>query len=245
LDPGILFVSTFFSNMMSSMSSVNGVFNEDDEIFEPISTVSIIAPGWYESDKNLEISLSSIANQNIIKAYPEYFELIFIGCVNVNESIPLEYGFKIICSPKGKLIARHTGILNAEGYIIVAVDCDTYYPPNWLNLMLKPYHEYDNVVATTCNTWQGILEPLLHNAIVFAYTTRISGRGSTFLKDAYFKVGGFNTNIDHSDIREIVREEEIGFRIRLQKIGKVVTVDAPIFHMGGVDENRGLRIYNG
>lgn len=227
-------------SLLSAYASRHVVFKEDDVIYEPPSKVAIVLPAWNEPEEYLRTSIESILNQNIIRKYPRYFEYIFVGCKGIDTDVPLEYGFRVYCAPRSKLIARHIGIVNSEGDIIVSVDADTYYPPNWLNLMLKPYHTYPNVVATTGTTWQGAIEPFMHPLVIAAYNTRISGRASTLLKEAYLKVGGFNPDVDYTRQLEILMEEEINFRKRLQRIGRVVTVDAPVVHLGTDRKNRGL-----
>jgi glycosyltransferase involved in cell wall biosynthesis len=182
-----------------------------------------------------------LKKQSVVQKYPELFEFIFVGCEGVNVDIPSKYGYSIYCAPRGKLNARHIGIMNSHNDIIVSVDCDCYYPPNWLNLMLRPFYD-GSVVGTTSTTWQGQWEHLTALLKLAEYSNRMSGRGSAFLKDAYFASGSFNFNIDQRDIRALLMEEEVEFRKRLERIGKVVLVDAPVIHLGG-RAKRGLRGY--
>jgi len=231
------------TNTVISLESLRRV-NSYEEPVKPPRTVSIVVPAWHEPDELLEVSLSSLRSQTVVRRYPELFSFVFVGCEGVNLSIPLKYGFRILCSPRGKLRARHLGICNAEGDIIVAVDADTYYPPNWLNLILKPFHDL-SVVATTSTTWQGPLEVLVALPKFTVYSNKMSGRGSAFYKWAYFAVGGFDLSVDDKyletrDTNILVEEEEVGFKRRLEKVGKVVLVDAPVIHLGG-KPGRGLR----
>jgi len=58
-------------------------------------------------------------------------------------------------------------------------------------------------------------------------------------------VGGFDLSADDryletGDTNIIVEEEEISFRRRLEALGRVVLVDAPVIHLG-VTRSRGLR----
>ena len=181
------------ANTLSAYSSLRRVYKYEEPT-RPPRTVSIVAPGWHEPSVLLDISLSSLKQQSVVQRYPELFEFIFVGCEGVDLDIPAKYGYRILCAPRGKLYARHTGIMNAQGEIIVAVDCDSFYPPNWLNLMLKPFHD-PNVVGVTSTTWQGGLEPLIALPKLVEYSDRMSGRGSAFLKDAYIKTDVFKLNI--------------------------------------------------
>jgi len=230
------------TNAVTAHSNLKRVYSYEEPV-QPPYIVSIIAPGWHEPDEFLESALSSLKQQNIVQRYPEQFEFIFVGCEGVSLQIPARLGYKILCAPQGKLTARHLGITSAVGGIIVAVDCDSIYPPNWLNLMLKPYVEEKGVVATTSTKWNGALEPLIALPKKLYYATRMTGRGSTFLKSAYFAVGGFNLNVDQRDIATLMSEEEIGFKKKLEKLGKVVLVDAPVIHLGEGIVSRGLHTY--
>jgi len=76
------------------------------------------------------------------------------------------------------------------------------------------------------------------------YSNKMLGRGSAYRKWAYFSAGGFNLDVDRlyletGDIYLLVQEEEIGFKKRLEKIGRVVYVNAPVIHMGSPSD-RGL-----
>jgi len=240
---GLIAGSYLALNSITAAESYRRVHSREKPI-KPPSTVSVIVPAWREPPELLEKSLSSLKEQTVVKYYPELFEFIFVGCEGVDLRIPFNYGFKILCTPRGKLRARHIGICSAAGDIIVAVDADSYYPPNWLNLMLRPFHDSD-VIATTSTTWQGPLEMFVALPKLLIFNNKMSGRGSAFYKWAYFAVGGFDLNADERyletrDINILIAEEEINFKRKLEKIGKVVLVDAPVVHLG-VKPGRGLR----
>jgi glycosyltransferase involved in cell wall biosynthesis len=176
-----------------------------------------------------------------VQHYPDLFEFIFVGCEGVDLNIPASLGYKILCAPRSKLYARHTGIVNSKGDIIVSVDCDCFYPPNWLNLVLQPFHDAD-VVGVSTTTWQGNWEYFVSLLKLAEYSNRMSGRGSAFLKAAYFRTGGFNLGINQRDIKTLLYEEEVNFKQRLERVGRVVLVDAPMIHLGGT-ARRGLHVY--
>jgi glycosyltransferase involved in cell wall biosynthesis len=229
-------------NAFASLSAWERV-NRVEEPVKPPRRVSIVVPGWNEPSELLEVSLSSLRNQAVAEAYPELFDYVFVGCEGVDLSIPEKYGYRILCAPRGKLRARHLGIQHSAGDIIVAADSDSYYGPNWLNLVLQPFHD-PGVVGVAAPTWQGVLEPLVHGLSALYYSSRLSGRGSAFLKEAYYRVGGFNLAVDDlydetGDTSVLVLEEEVSFAERLRRIGRVVYVDAPVLHLGWT-HGRGL-----
>ena len=207
---------------------------------KPLKKVSIVLPVWHEPDWLLERTLNSLKNQTVIRAYPEDFEIVVVGCEGVNLDLIEQYADVVLCAPKGKLNARHAGITAAKGDIIVSVDGDCVYPPSWLQKHLDAYLE-PNVVATAGPTNQGMLEPLVALPKHIVYMTRISGRNSTFLKDAYFKVGGFDLTIDQTNLKELWMEEELRFKNRLERIGKVAYIPSPPVYHTSHFEGRGLR----
>lgn len=236
------YVGVNIATALSAWSRVNRV----EEPVRPPKTVSVVVPGWREPDWLLETSLSSLRRQTVVEAYPRFFDFVFVGCEGVDLSVPRRWGFRVFCAPRGKLRARHLGIQYSLGEIIVGADADTYYPPNWLNLMLQPFHD-PGVVGVSAPKWLGVLELAAHLPAVVFYSSRMSGRASAFLKEAYYRVGGFNLAVDDlyiktGDVGILVVEEEAWFAERLRRIGKIVFVDAPVVHLGW-RRGRGLYSY--
>jgi len=204
------------------------VFNHNAQLSEPPKT-SIIIPTLNEEAYLLE-TMSSLDNQNIKKAYPEKFETILVDSGSTDRTLETARKFeaKILRAPKGKLTARHIGIMNAQGEILVGVDADTYYPPNYLNLVLKEFRNSEtvgvstprmcgkdgNVILSTAYVWTNLIQGVIN--------TRMPGSNSNFRKSAYLKTGGFNLTINQLDPQQMVQEEEYNFPARLKKMGKVV-----------------------
>ncbi|MCD6524930.1 MAG: glycosyltransferase family 2 protein [Thermococcus sp.] len=201
-------------------------------------------PIWNEPENFVMTAINSLKHQNVVRAYPEMFEFIVVdGVPYVDKIRPLVD--KVLHAPRGKLKARHLAIQHAIGDIIVSVDGDTYYPCNWLNLVLQPFHDPEVVAVTTTKHMDGI-EPLANLVKVVYYGSVMLGRGSAFTKDAYFRTGGFNLSADEGDITTLQMEEEFMFYKRLSRVGKVKYVDAPVVHLGEdtfykMKEGRGLR----
>jgi cellulose synthase/poly-beta-1,6-N-acetylglucosamine synthase-like glycosyltransferase len=222
-------------NTLSALSAWHRV-NSLEPPSKPPCKVSVVVPAWHEPDHLLFASLSSLRSQTVVRAYPSSFDFILVGCDGVNLSIPRRLGFRVLCSSRGKLRARHLGIEASEGEIIVASDADSFYPPNWLNLILKPFYQPD-VVAVSTPTWFGALEPLIQIPKNLHYSKRLSGRASAFLKKVYYLSGGFNLSVDDvyektRDIKILVEEEEFHFFNRLKRFGKIVFINAPVIHLG-------------
>ena len=215
-----------------SKKSFEAVFDYNYPVTKPPCLVSIIIPAWKEPKNFLLTATMSLKNQNIVQKYPDMFEFILVDGVDYLDEVKHLYDM-VLHAPPGKLNARNLATQKAHGCIIVSVDADTYYPPNWLNLMLEPYHSDPNVVATTGSKYveyadwvAGIIKPVV-------YGNRITGRASTFKKWAFEAVGGFRTEgINQRNAEEMVVEEELLFKKRLEQLGRVVFVNAPVIHLG-------------
>jgi len=210
------------------------VFNEKAILTEPSFTTSIILPTFNEVNY-LESTLNSLQQQNILLAYPDKFEFIIVDSQSTDGTFELiqQYTSNILQAhgPPGKLTARHIGIEAAKGEIIVAVDADTHYPPNWLNLMLRHFKN-PSVVAVASprlHMYPLTLKSVPVLAINDAILRCMRGSNSAFRKSAYQQVGGFNLNIDQLNLK-IYLEEEVGFQRRLRKLGLTIyDWQAPIF----------------
>jgi glycosyltransferase involved in cell wall biosynthesis len=204
------------------------VYNYGDHLQQPPPT-TIIVPTLNE-EAYLSETLASLENQNVRRRYPEKFETIIVdgGSRDRTAAIAKNFGCRLIIAPRGKLNARHEATLKAKGKIMVGVDADTYYPPNYLNLTLKAFNQPgvvgvasprlygrdSNMVVNTAGLWKAILDGMMGE--------RMPGSNSAYLKSAYMQVGGFNLGIDQFNNADIMQEEEYEFPRRLREVGKVV-----------------------
>lgn len=205
----------------------DAAYNKYAKVYKPAGIVSIIVPAFNE-EEYIEKTLKSILSQNIILECPDYFECIVVDNESTDRTAEIAKQYcQVIFAPRGKLNARHKGILEASGDIIVACDADCYYPPNWLNLLLRPFHDQEVIAVHGNLLYPGnFLDKLFRvwtiNLLPFAYSKIMSGANAAFKKDIYFKVGGFDLSINQSDIEEMLIEEEIVFLGKLKHFGKVI-----------------------
>ncbi|MGI4729415.1 MAG: glycosyltransferase family 2 protein [Janthinobacterium lividum] len=101
--------------------------------------VSVVIPAWNE-ENNIFRAVSSIAaNHTSFKV-----EIVVInnnstdGTQNVLEELGIRNYFQ---PEQGITFARQMGLDMARGQYHLCADCDTYYPPNWISLMVKPLQE--------------------------------------------------------------------------------------------------------
>jgi len=204
------------------------VFNYHDSVTEP-SLTSIVIPTLNE-EAYLNEALASLESQNIKRFYPSKFETIIMDGGSQDDTVAIAKNFncQIFQVPRGKLTARHIGILNSKGHIIISADADTYYPPNYLNLVSKAFKDSQvvgvssprlfrrdsNIIIDTAGIWKALADGSVGG--------RMPGSSSAFRKNCYYKVGGFNLEINQFNSREIVQEEEYIFPKLLRRVGKVI-----------------------
>lgn len=204
-------------------------------VTKPVAPISIVLCAFNE-EEILEIALQSILSQNIIRQYPEYFECIVVDNQSTDRTAEIAKRYcQVVSAPRGKLNARDTGIRHAVGDIIVACDADIYYPPNYLNLMLRHYYNQGVVAVQGVSFDQGNIFQKVGSIWIAALThkfgKRLHGGSSSFLKQSYFDLGGFDLETNQFNIEEIMAEEEVAFYLRMLKLGKVVfELKACCFH---------------
>lgn len=194
-------------------------------------TTSIIVP-TYREERLIRTALNTLEAQTIRREFPDLFEVIVVDSGSEDRTVEIarEYTRNILLAPKGKLTARDIGIMAAKGKVIVGVDADTYYPPNWLNIILRNFRQ--GVVGVTSPRLYGppmkgsnfLLDAVgVWNAVFNGlHNRRMPGSNGAFLRSAYFDVGGFDLSINQFDSSLMVKEEEYDFPDRLRRLGRVV-----------------------
>lgn len=214
---GVVATSALWAYANSEVHKVDAV------MVEPPSLVSIILPTYME-ERYVEGALYSITNQNIVKAFRDKFEIIVVDSHSTDRTVEIagRYADRVILAPKGLLTARTLAIERSNGDIVMAVNADSYYAPNFANILLRHFNDKNVVGVSGTRIHQGLTGPLT----VLFYTLHpkpiMLGSNSAFLKSTFYKIGGWNLNIDQSKTSELQPEEEERFAKRLAQIGKVV-----------------------
>lgn len=222
------FTSRFYDRL------TNEVYNRNARVYPPAGVISIVIPAFNE-EETIQKTLKSILSQNILYKYKDYFECIVVDNKSTDRTAEIAKQYcQVISAPRGILNARDAGIKCASGDIIVSCDADCYYPPNWLNLLIRHFHRKDVVCVHAPFLLQGNI--LLRIGYVWSISLspvpryKMSGANSSFLKSAYFAVGGFDLSIDQFNREAVAIEAEVYFRRKLTYIGTVVyEMKAPCF----------------
>ncbi len=128
-----------------SKSEVKDIRLRLSKFQEDIPEVSVVIPAWNE-ENNIYRTLSSLAAS-------ETKRKVEIVVINNNSSdktqeVLVKLGIRNYFEPiQGISFARQLGLENAKGKYHLCADSDTFYPPNWIDLMIKPMEENKEIVG--------------------------------------------------------------------------------------------------
>lgn len=184
---------------------------------------SVVIPALNE-EKFLPNCLESLKRQDF-----KDFEIIVVDNNSTDKTSEIAKKFgAILLSEKnqGVAFARQKGFLKAKGKIIATTDADTILPKNWLSKIFEEFKRDENLVAFggSCHFYSGpisarlacrfFLTPFLIVDKFFSGGWNLMGCNMAIKKEAFFKIGGFNTNLKLN--------EDVEISSRLRKVGKVI-----------------------
>lgn len=154
-------------------------------------------------------------------------EIVLVDSYSTDRTVETAalYVDRIIFAPRGKLTARRIAIEQSpNATIIVSVDAGDYYPPNFLNMLLRHFSDPD-VVAVSGSEMLTSDTPIIRaiRAIISnTFVKRLQGRAMAMRRDAFFKAGGWDESINQFNLGTIWKEEEFHLFYKMRRIGKVV-----------------------
>jgi peptidoglycan/xylan/chitin deacetylase (PgdA/CDA1 family)/glycosyltransferase involved in cell wall biosynthesis len=193
---------------------------------EELPFVSVVIPAFNE-ELMLPTCLQALTEQN----YKGKYEIIVVdnNSEDLTSKIALVYGATVIKEKRqGVAFARQAGFSVAKGQIILSTDSDTIVPPNWISSMVSKLLKDKSIVAVggSCsligtNTFLKMLSRSLVPVMflfdkILDYPGTLQGWNFAVRKDAFEKIGGFDTTLRPDDIGE---DRDLGKR--LGKVGKV------------------------
>jgi glycosyltransferase involved in cell wall biosynthesis len=113
---------------------------QDDE-----PEISIMIPAWNE-ENNIYRALSSLASSNTKRKV----EIVVINnnSTDQTQKVLEILGVRNYLQPtQGTPFARQLGLENAKGKYHLCADSDTFYPPDWVDCMIKPMDENKDIVG--------------------------------------------------------------------------------------------------
>lgn len=184
--------------------------------------ISVVIPAFNEA-KSIVKTLESLKNQD----YQGNFEIIVVdnNSTDNTSQIAKKYGAKVIFEAnKGAAFARQAGFSASKGQIIASTDSDTIVPVNWLSWINNQFQSHPNAVLVS-GMWDFYDGHFLPNFFIWALNYPLfvifswySGANMAVKKDAFIKVGGFNTSLPLSE------DSDLG--VRLRKLGPVLRTNS-------------------
>lgn len=202
----------------------------------PVGLVSINLPALNE-EEFIDGTLNSIYNNNVVAAYPERFEIIVVDNGSSDETSLIAHryaGTKVIHVPrKGLLYARDAAIRASQGEIIVSVNADTIYPPNWLNNILWYFNDPEVVAVAGMPLYLDDVGGMnFFLRFLRVISPQMHGQASAFRKQAWVDTGGFRIEeTNQQNLHGMIDEEQYGFMSRLVTQGKFVNDYSPVWHI--------------
>lgn len=193
-------------------------------VVKPPSSVSIVIPA-YNEEAFIERVLLCVESQNVVLEHPELFEVIVVDNGSADRTVELaeEYAKVTVEEQRGVFYARHRGIMEANGELIVFLDADMVVPPNFLNLLLRHFHN-EEIVAVgggfllIGGKLRNIL-PVYNNQLNSLVTKNFNLGVMAFRKEAYYRMGGFDFSLSQFT-RSAERETSVMGDFK--SVGKVV-----------------------
>lgn len=107
--------------------------------------ISVVIPAWNE-ENNIFRAVSSLAANRT--SFTVEIVVINNNSTDGTQKVLEELGIRNYFQPKqGTPYARQMGLDMARGQYHLCADCDTFYPPDWINLMVKPMQDDKDITG--------------------------------------------------------------------------------------------------
>jgi glycosyltransferase involved in cell wall biosynthesis len=183
---------------------------------------SVVVPA-YNEEAFLPETLRSLRRQN----YPGAYEIIVVdnNSTDATAEIARSFGVRVVDEPSpGVCQARQRGLVEASGEIVISVDADTIYPPDWLSRIDASFAARPGVVgvAGPCRYrdapwWIGGFTTLLFGLVNGVYRVTgwlgyVTATNTAFVKSAF----------DSYDLNLSQGGDELDLLRRLRKRGRLI-----------------------
>jgi glycosyltransferase involved in cell wall biosynthesis len=183
---------------------------------------SVVVPA-YNEEAFLPETLRSLRHQN----YPGTYEIIVVdnNSTDATAEIARSFGVRVVDEPApGVCQARQRGLVEAVGEVVISVDADTIYPPDWLARIDASFASRPGVVgvAGPCRYrdapwWIGGFTSLLFGLVTTVYQLTgwlgyVTATNTAFRKSAF----------DSYDLNLSQGGDELDLLRRLRKRGRLI-----------------------
>lgn len=200
--------------------------------------ISVIIP-MYNARKTIRMTLEGLKQQTL-----KDFEIVVVDDGSTDGSAQVIQDFATQNSLSVKVVqqvnsgagkARNAGVQNSSGDIVVFVDSDCIPPSNWLEAMTRPIK--DDMAGCTCGYKVKNRESITaryvdyeiarrHRKLVGKTTNAVGSYSLSLLKEAFRKVGGFDTSYTSADAEDF----DLAFRLNRAGYNIFFTGDTFVYH---------------
>jgi len=198
--------------------------------------VSVIVP-VYNSEKTIRRCLDSLLNQK----YEGEYEVIIVddGSKDATASIVAQYkNVKLFRQANtGPAGARNKGASEAKGDIILFTDSDCEVSPNWINEMVMPIRENQDIVGVK-GTYKTKQKEFISRFVQMEYEDKydkmkkeryidfIDTYSAGFKKDVFWAAGGYDLSFPVACAEDV----DLSYRLANQGYKMVFNPAASVFH---------------
>lgn len=200
--------------------------------------VSVVIPA-YNEEKYIKNSLSSLSRS--AQKTDINYEVVLVDNNSTDKTVDIAKTFKndmnlriISETRQGRGAARARGFEEAKGDILISADSDAIFYEGWIETLVTELKGDVVVVTTSCK----IVDCASLTNVIFNFGQPISmvlyrimfghywfsGFGSSILKSAYKRSGGFNPTLQ--------AQEDLDLSFRVAKFGKIKFINKPVIFSG-------------
>ena len=193
--------------------------------------ISVVIPA-YNEEKYIETCLKSLRRQD----YGDGYEIIIADNSSDDATVKIaeRYADKVIVHPRNTIsYGRQRGAEAARYEVIAFTDADTMIPPGWLSSVASCF-THDGVVGMhgqlmpLDGTWfeagfcRHVLPPY-SKFMVDINQPSVPGSNFAVRRDAFEKIGGFNT--------KFITAEDVELCKRIKRLGRIVYNPAAVVYV--------------
>jgi len=140
------YINSYLDGTYRSKDALENVSKAYKTLLKGKPEISIVMPA-YNEEENIVPTLASLCNNNTSRSV----EIIVVNNNSKDKTEELVKGCGVTCileTTQGITHARNTGLAHATGKYILNADADTIYPKDWIEEMIKPMANNDDVAIT-------------------------------------------------------------------------------------------------
>lgn len=140
------YINSYLTGTYRSKDALGDINKAYSSLLKGQPEVSIVMPAYNEED-NIVPTLASLCNNTTSRSV----EIIVVNNNSKDDTENLVKACGITCileTTQGITPARNTGLAHATGKYVLNADADTIYPKDWIEEMIKPLANDENVAIT-------------------------------------------------------------------------------------------------